>query len=282
MNVTAAGQTYDCAPSMTDEQVWEFCRRGYLLLEAAVDDDINRTAERRLNELADEHQPLYLMEEDWLVEGIFKNPAATGAVRSLLGANFKLPQTFCNHRATCPDRAGGWHRDGGSIYTNRLDYLQVFYYPADTPIELGPTQVVPGSHFMRSKANHMGHLRTISFARSTAAPAGSIFITVYSIWHRKGPSTATGHRNMLKYNYWRTAGPKRDWIIDNDFDFSWPDMHSEPGFEQFKCGIASCQMFAWLAGVDYDHTGGQCWPCESPAKAVCDQEGLPEALRRRT
>ena len=44
------GQTYDCAPFMTDEQVWDFCRRGYLLLEAAVDDEINRVAERRLNE----------------------------------------------------------------------------------------------------------------------------------------------------------------------------------------------------------------------------------------
>lgn len=199
--------------------MWEFCRRGYLLLEGVVDDEINCITEQRLNELSADHQPLHLMQEDWLAQGIFKNPAAAGAVRSLLGANFKLPQTFCNHRAACPNSAQGWHRDGGSTYTNRLDYLQVFYYPADTSIEMGPTQVVPGSHFMRSKANYMGHLRTINLAESTAAPAGSIFITVYSIWHRKDKSTATGQRNMLKYNYWRTAEPKRDWTIDPEFDF---------------------------------------------------------------
>lgn len=57
-------------------------------------------------------------------------------------------------------------------------------------------------------------------------------------------------------------------------------MHAEPAFEQFKCGIASCKMFAWLAGIPYEFTGGQCWPCEAPVKAPCDQDGLPEALRR--
>ena len=92
-----------------------------------------------------EHQPLELLTEDWFVDGVFKNPQAAGAVRSLLGKDFKLPQTLCNHRAPCPAPPQGWHRDGGSIYTPRLDYLQVFYYPQDTPKEAGPTEVIPGS-----------------------------------------------------------------------------------------------------------------------------------------
>ena len=274
-------QTHDCPPTLDDQQVFEFCHQGYLLLEAVVPDEINQRMMTYSEAHADEHQPLELLGQDWFVDGVFKNPQAAGAVRSLLGAHFKLPQNFCNHRATCPAPADNWHRDGGSIYTPRLDYLQVFYYPQDTPVEMGPTEVIPGSHFMRGKANYMGHLRSVKTAVSTTAPAGSIFLTVYSIWHRKPRSTATGVRNLIKYNYWRTAAPRRDWIIDPDFDFSWPAMHGEPQFEQFKCGIAAAELFSWLCGEDYQHTGGQCWPCAAPLKlAECDQEGLPAGLRR--
>ena len=276
----AIGGTYDCEPTLNDQEVFEFCRKGYMVLEGVVEDKVNR----RMMDFVDEHpehQPLELLTENWFVDGVFKNPQAAGAVRSLLGKDFKLPQTLCNHRAPCPAPPQGWHRDGGSIYTPRLDYLQVFYYPQDTPKEAGPTEVIPGSHFLRTKANYMAHLRSVKLSVPTTAPAGSIFITVYSIWHRKGRSTINGFRNLFKYNYWRTSEPCRDWKIDPDFDFSWPTFSGEPHFEQFKGGIAAAEMFCWLSGEAYQHTGGQCWPCEAPVKPpACDQEGLPSGLRR--
>lgn len=274
------GLTYDCDPTLNDCEVFEFCRQGYLMLEAVVEDEINQRMMEYIAAHPDEHQPLELLFADWFVDGVFKNPQAAGAVRALLGADFKLPQTFCNHRAACPAPAQGWHRDGGSIYTPRLDYLQVFYYPQDTPLEMGPTEVIPGSHFMHTKANYLGHIGSVKGKVSTTAPAGSIFLTIYSIWHRKGKSTGSGFRNLIKYNYWRTAPPQRDWIVDPEFDFSWPSFSNPPYFEQFKCGIAAAAMYSWLANTPYEHTGGQCWPCEAPARPPCDQEGLPPLLRR--
>ena len=114
----------------------------------------------------------------------------------------------------------------------------------------------------------MGHIRSVKFAEPTTAPAGSIIITVYSIWHRKSRSTTTGFRNLFKYNYWRTSQPRRDWIIDPDFDFSWPTFNNNPHFEQFKCGIAAAEMFCWLSGEVYEHTGGQCWPVRSTSQTT--------------
>lgn len=271
--------TYDCAPTLTDREVFEFCRQGYLILEGVVPDEINQ---QTMSYIAGhtEHQPMELLTEPWFVDGIFKNPAAAGAVRSLLGADFKLPQNFCNHRVECPAPAQGWHRDGGSIYTEQLDYLQVFYYPQEVMPEMGPTELIPGSHFMRGKANYMAHLRNLRLAEKTTAPAGTIFLTVYSIWHRKGPSTASCIRNMFKYNYWRSRPPRRDWIVDPDFDLSWPNTGGSPHFEQFKLEIEAARLFSWLCNEDYEHTGGQCWPCGAPEKLACDQEGLPTGLRR--
>ena len=39
-----------------------------------------------------------------------------------------------------------------------------------------------------------------------------------SILLRKGASTTEGVRHILKYSYWRTVPPQRDWVVEDDFD----------------------------------------------------------------
>lgn len=274
---------YDCRPTLSDEQVIDFCLNGYLLLKGVVADDINRRTAKFL-ETHTSYEPTEILAEDWFVEGVLKNPQAAGAVRSLLGANFKLPVVMSNHQVHAPfGAAQGWHRDGGSVYTRRLDYLQVFYYPQDTPRELGPTEVLPCSHFMQTRANYMSHYGNIRTAVSTAAPAGSVFLTVYSIWHRRTAATGRGVRNLLKYNYWRTSAPKRDWVMDPAFNFSTKNFSGGAAsamFEQFREGIAAAELFTWLCGLEdqYTHLGGQCWPVLPTVRDDDQQEGIPDAL----
>ena len=273
------GELYNCKPTLNDKQVLDFCYQGFLKFEAVVPDEVNR----RTVEFCNEHahgEPSGILDQAWFDQYVIKNEQAASAVRCLLSKNFQLPSIMSNHRNRCPWPAQNWHRDGGSIYTRQLNYLQVFYYPEDTPPEMGPTEIVPGSHFARHKATYMQHMRGISSATSTAAPAGTIFITAYGIWHRRSKSTASGIRNLLKYNYWRTTKPCRDWIIDPDFSFSWPEHDPHPMFEQFKRGIAAVEMFSWLCGEDYEHVGGQCWPAECTTPPRWDQAGLPAGLRK--
>ncbi len=274
-----AGELYNCNPTLTDQQVLDFCYQGFLKLEAVVPDEVNRRTVEFCNQ-STLSEPNLILDEDWFDQHVIKNELAAGAVRCLLGKNFQLPFIMANHRNRGPSPVQIWHRDGGSIYTRKLDYLQVFYYPENTTKEMGPTEVVPGSHFAQHKATYMQHMRGISTAVSTAAPAGTIFITAYPIWHRRGKSTAAGIRNLLKYNYWRTADPCRDWIIDPDFSFSWPKHDPNPLFEQFKRGIAAVEMFSWLSGEEFEYTGGQCWPAECGTPPMSDQAGLPASFRK--
>ena len=202
-------ETYDCEPTLTDSQVLEFCKTGYLMFEGVVPDEINR----KTIEYCDRYpvpEPQGIVHEDWFVENVIVNPTVGGVLRSLLGADFHLPIKMANHRVHCPMTSekeaqefpvmgGVWHVDGNYCYTPELNFLQVFYYPQDTPLEMGPTQIVPGSHLIRNKGKFMFHLDGIRGAIPTTAPAGSIFITIYHIWHRRGPSTASGIRNLLKY-----------------------------------------------------------------------------------
>ena len=47
-------------------------------------------------------EPTDILAEDWFVENVILNPAAAGAVRSLLGAGFEAPVLMSNHRVHMP------------------------------------------------------------------------------------------------------------------------------------------------------------------------------------
>src|SRR5689334_15461573 len=111
----SAMRTYDCEPALNDRQVLEFCKNGFLMLEAAVPEEINRKTVAYLD--GDPSlEPTGILEEEWFLRHVILNPQAAGVVRSLLGRDFGLPILMSNHRARGPLPAQGWHRDGGSRY----------------------------------------------------------------------------------------------------------------------------------------------------------------------
>ena len=129
----------------------------------------------------------------------------------------------------------------------------------------------------------MAHYGCIRGAVSTAAPAGSIFITMYQIWHRRGASSGTGTRNLLKYFYWRTASTKRDWIREPGFDFSTAGYGgpSSQFVEQFRGDCKTAEMFLWLCGCHefYRNLGGQSWPLPGNRNEL--PYGFPDELAAR-
>ena len=261
-------RTHDCKPTLTDEQVLDFCRKGYLVLEAVVPGDVNERSCELMDRVAREGLPHEtILEQDWFVDGVLLNPAAAGAVRSLLGRNFRITMPFLhNHRTEeANPKPQGWHRDGGSKHTpHELDSLQVFYYPQDVPGELGPTEVLPGSHLLYAASGFMQHYRSFRGAVSTAAPAGSIFLTAYNLWHRRSASAVSGTRNLLKYWYVRTCPPRRDWIVQPDF----PLMHAYHPPDEW------CDHREGHRARD-DHAGMFFWLCGEYDKYLAERNNLP-------
>ena len=288
MNIHAPyGELRDCEPTLNDQDIIDFCCHGFLMLEGVIPDEVNQKVIQYLDQLSDPGDLTQIMHYDWFVNSVLMNPQVAGAVRSLLGRDFSLPVVINNHRGPLPCGVQEWHRDGGSIYTPKLEYLQVFYYPKNCPPEFGPTEVLPGSHFLRIKNSMMQNYGHITRAISTTAPAGSLFLTVYSIWHRRTTATANAtpdnpFRDLLKYNYWRTASPERDWKLDPGFNFSTMGFNTIAPCEQFQGGIAASEMFSWLCGLEdqYEKRGGQCWPITIGVRDGTEQMGLPAGLRK--
>jgi hypothetical protein len=266
--------TFDCEPSLNDSQVLEFCRQGYVMLEGVVPDDINRrtcdylegkTAAAPthvpagmsavdLERIRASHEPSGIFLEDWFRQNVLLNPQLAGVMRSLLGAKVGLPVLASHHGTQCPQPAQGWHQDADHVFGPELNFIEVFYFPQDTPVALGPTELVPGSHFgpHQSKLEESGVL--------CEGPAGTLGIHHQSILHRRSASTDEGLRHMLKYNYWRTVPPCRDWRHEADFDrrTAYYGGHNQARF--------AAHMFYWLHGEAerFNLVGGQAWPWSSP------------------
>ena len=287
-------KTFDCPPTLTDRQVIDFCRQGYLKLEAAVPADVTRRILDYLRDMdpEDYHQPNGLLDEDWFVEGLVLNPQTTGAERSLMGTHFGLPPLMASHPGRCPEANPlGWHVDGGNMHTFALNYLQVFCIPQDTTVDMGPTELVPGSHFLLGQSALVSHYGAIKGTKKCVGPAGTVFITCYPIWHRRTRATAANKfRHLLKYNYFRMVAPQRDWIVEPDFD---PGKNPEP-FNLLATGAPymrrnfldsydAARMYMWLCGKEdeFQYLGGVAWPGPMPEHGLRYKEryGVPRSLR---
>ena len=207
-----------------------------------------------LENIRNSPEPTTLILEDWFINQVLLNSQLSGALRSLLGHNVGLPNLLSRHTTQCPEPAQGWHHDADSVFGPETNYLEVFYYPQATPVEMGPTEVLPGSHIKFT------HREDEENGVATSAPSGSFVIHSQSILHRRGEATGKGIRHMLKFNYWRTLPPERDWIIEPGFDFSTADYGGHNVARYFA------HMFYWLCGKGdkFRTLGGQSWPWKSP------------------
>ena len=142
--------TCDGEPTLTDSQVLDFCREGYLLLKGVVPDEINRRAcdylegkipanpsyipdgmtEADLKRIRASHEPSTIFLEDWFVEHVLLNPQVVGVMRALLGRNFGLPILASHHNVECPMPAQGWHHDADHVFGPELNFRRGFLFPA--------------------------------------------------------------------------------------------------------------------------------------------------------
>ena len=275
-------------PTLADHDVLQFCKTGFLVLEGVIPDSTNEWVYAYMDrENAAAGSPMSgIANEERFVEEVLLHPEVAGAARSLLGDNFALPDQMATHRLVEPKKMGQWHMDGGSQFERACNLLQVFYVPQTNTKEMGPTYFLPGSHLVPITVEELRHFGHLAGQVQTIAPAGSVFFTHYSIWHRQGGKTDASVRNMLKWMFWRTAPPRRDWIIDPEFDFgladySYANEYFDGSWRNEQSVPRVAEMFSWLCGKS-DHfrwLGGAGWPYIVTPRAILEKEDWMTELR---
>ena len=205
------------------------------------------------------------------------DPVVRGALTSILGRNFDyLPHRFPHNSEPLPGvevSAGGqkgasaqvspsaafhtqprmargsisasaWHQDGhascGRSRWHTVRAANVFYFPHDTPMEMGPTRFLAGSHLYAT-------LHDIRAEQAVMEPisAGSVIIAHFDLAHAGSPNLTDTCRYMMKFVAVRTqvpSGPEWD-----HKDAQWKTTTNLPGRDFVAAAWKS--QWNWLRGV---------------------------------
>ena len=267
---------------LTDEQMQEIIVNGYLLFDLDMPTEIHETIYRRLNEIIDaEGNPgnnvLPRVPE---MRHVLNSPVVRGALTSVLGPDYiEHPHRYCHSlkpvtEPITDDDAGerlvkNSHQDGytplGHPRQHYLRYARVMYYPQDTPIELGPTHVIPGSHFNKALSDEDKE-RLIPWV----AKAGSVMVSHFDIGHAAGVSLVPQFRHMIKFIYLRASEPTQTTWNSRSTEWKRPAQIQAP----HDLELAWSHGWDWLCGKSNRY---ESWQKEHTVPAN-DIPGLIEGL----
>ena len=228
---------------LTDKQMAQFIAHGYVSLSTDLGNDIHQ-------KIFDEHRIIFekegnpgnnLLPRVPLVNRVFKDPKIVGALISTLGEDYYLQPHRHPHHNIANSQGQSMHQDGGKRWSHKTRYLLAFYYPQDTPLDLGPSGVIPGSHYFNSPEG-----APIDAEIPLVAKAGTVTICDYDLWHRAMPNTSDRNRFMIKFLFARMTEPEnptwnnevREWVkvpsvLPGD-DMDWQQMYAHRWY--WHCG----------------------------------------------
>ena len=148
------------------------------------------------------------------IQQIFDDPNVRGALTSLLGSDYYMQPHRHPHYNPPGSKGQGLHQDGGKRWSHHTRRLLVFYYPQDTPVELGPTGVVPMSHYFSTREGS-----EISAERPIVGKAGTVAFANYDLWHRAMPNSSEKRRYMMKFLYARMSEPEEATWANRETDW---------------------------------------------------------------
>ena len=224
------GPTESCGPApvlLDDEQVREYIANGYVRIETSVAPEVHATIAHKLDEMIAQGPNLgnNVLPRVPEFRHVLHSPEVRGALISLLGEDYiEHPHRYCHDSKPKDEKpediaaavAGAAHQDGYTPMGNPRQHYsrlaRIIYYPQDTPIELGPTHVTPGTPYHQSITDE-----DRSSAIPMVGPAGSLWITHFDVVHAAGVNVTDRVRHMIKFIYVRRTEPMApSWHCEDD------------------------------------------------------------------
>ena len=244
---------------MTDVELCRFLDLGYHVIDAS---DIPESTHDRLFDAA---KDIYLRRSELsnplasldtvadnlhvqipLLNDILESASLVGAMSSVLGSSyFRYGHSFV-HLSGSYDQT--YHKDSplpwgtrGGLRSHRPNWAMVFYYPQAVTLDMGPTEILPGTQYWNVNREATGRTegedrfdRTLSskamngmsekerlrhfekqvqeFDRNVTPlrlelPKGSLILVHFDLFHRGTRSVSDDERFMYKFWYVRTTEP---------------------------------------------------------------------------
>ena len=246
--------------ALTDLEMCQFLDLGYHIIDSS---DISETTHDRLFEAAiDIHQrraelsnPIASLEtvadnlhvQVPLLNELFESDALDGALSSILGPRyFRYGHSFI-HQSGAYDQS--YHKDSplpwgtrGGLRSHRPNWAMLFYYPQAVALDMGPTEILPGTQYWNVNREGTGRTegedrfdgtlsqdtvddmselereqyfqkQVLEFDRSVKPlrlelPKGSLVLVHFDLFHRGTRSVGNDPRFMYKFWFVRTIEPR--------------------------------------------------------------------------
>lgn len=194
---------------LTDEQMRQFVTQGYLLLKTDFSQDFHRHLTDQLSEVYEQegNPGNNLLPRIRELQKVFDDPVIDGALTSVLGPNYVMHSHRHGHY-NAVNTPGGWHKDSYWGYKRMRNHhpwwAMIMYFPQDTPVELGPTGVFPGTQNYETRTFDKDEVGDEALV---TGEAGTFALIHYDIWHRSTSNLLGQPRFMLKFEFMRTSRP---------------------------------------------------------------------------
>lgn len=208
---------------LTDDQMQSFIARGYLCLKTTLPESFHRSIYDRFDTLiggdANLNPGNNLLPACPEISALFSDPAVTGALTSVLGPDYVMHPHRALHNNEPGSPAQTMHKDSywgyrRRVRNHRLRWVMIMYVPQATPLEQGPTGVIPGSQFQSRKPDE-----SLQPEVAGCLETGGFLLIHYDVWHRKMKNHTPKKRFMMKFEFIRMEEPKRPtW---NHADATW-------------------------------------------------------------
>ncbi len=198
------------AALLTDEQVISFVIRGYVALptelpasfHATVYDEITRLLAGQADNPGDA-----ILDLVPALRQVWGQPSVRGALSSLLGADYRMNAHRHCHVSPPGMRSQSWHQDGTNQRHNQIRTVLGFYYPQEVTAAMGPTVVMPGTHFRNAPTDQMATYANLRDQVVLTVPAGTVVLAHYDIWHAGTRNESDRTRYMRKFLFDRVSEP---------------------------------------------------------------------------
>jgi Phytanoyl-CoA dioxygenase (PhyH) len=234
---------------LTAAQMAQFAVDGYIAFDAFVPQELNERV------YADQEAGVGYWDKSQAIRDVFEYAPVKGILQSLVGAN-----PVYDHSALHIVRAGQkeaqvWHQDS-IIDARPLAFdIQAMYFSHDTPYEMGPTIILPGSHLRRVSNVSIGRYKNIVGQKRLVGKAGNIAFLHQALWHGAQPNELDKTRYMFKLRL-RTGEPQR--ALFNTEDYNTPDVrriiggghHAWHGDQGRAENVQRAKLWRYLCGDD--------------------------------
>ena len=270
---------------LTADQVRRFIADGYLVLQPSVPDELHRTICRNIAAAVPGtdnpgNNILPMVPE---MRHVLESPEVHGALLTLLGPGYlEHPHRYC-HVEALQDLAGldyaaklasNSHQDSytplGRPRHHHIRFVRIMYYPQDTPHELGPTHLIPGTHLNRGLSDaEKAHQLPVSGA------AGTVSLTHFDIGHAAGVNVTGQRRFMVKFVFMRAGAPQGNGWSGPQWAWRSPAELTAGDRQE----LAWSHLWDWLRGAPHRYAslrGGAVHPDDGAA----DRAGILDLQRR--